>query len=357
MYKRVFSAALAALVAAAALAAPVSAEETAAQITGDAKGTFKFVPDWDAEYIYFYVWDVTADPIMFATKDGWTDNNTWASKKTRVAKSDDGSFESFEITFPEGHDFNVIFYDAQAEQQTFDCVLGPEAIGDTAEVTGERLENPADSAKSAVKVKFKNSGLTARKVITSTGEIQGETITKYMNPAKDVAAFVLNRLGAVDKSGKECVTEETVANAIKEFDTNADAVWAEYQNLAGQENYNPEEAKKVIKPSETPAESSLTPEEVESLRDDSSVPTVSSQPDVTSKTDSAAEDTSSKDASSKETSSKAAANQTEQSSKAAGSTVKSPQTGYSDTAALLFITVALLAAVSLKISAKNKKEN
>ena len=356
MHKKIISAALAALLAVSACSLAASADEVAVEKSGESTGTFSFAPDWDATTMYFYVWDVTADPVLYATKDGWTDANPWGSKKIKGTKKDDGSFESFEITFPENHDFNVIFYDPDSGNQTFDCVLGPQAIGDTAEVTGERLQNPVDSEKDAVSVKFKNCGLTARKVITSTGDIVGETITEYMNPAKDVAEFVLNRLGAIDKSGEPCVTEDKVANAISEFGTTADEVWEEYLKFEGSENYNPEEAEKVINPYfDIPPEDSLTPEEVESLRPSSepipqSKPETVSSSEVSSKGDTSSKaDVSSKaDASSKNTSSST--------SSKSDSGVKSPKTGYTSTAFVLFLLIALSAAASLAISRRNREE-
>lgn len=328
MYKRFFTAALAALVAAVTLASPAYADETVTETSGDVTGTFKFVPDWDAEYIHFYIWDVTADPVMYATKDGWTEKDTWGSNKTKAAKSEDGSFESFEITFPEGHDLSVIFYDMDTGEQTYDCALAPEAIGDTAEMTGEYVTAPADSDPSLRQVKFKNSGLTMRKRVNHDGSIEGETITPYMDPAKEVATYVLKGLGGTDPLTKEpYVTEEKAANVIKEFGTNANDVWTEYLKFEGQEKYSADEAKKVIKPDEETA----------------------SEPDASSKPDAASSSPSSSDTEASESAASA------QSSNASGSTVKSPSTGYSGMFALALLAAAALAAAALVISGHNKK--
>ncbi len=334
MYKRVISAALAVLLTVSMAAVSASADETAAETSGDATGTFKFIPDWEASSIYFYIWDQTAEPIMYATKDGWTENGTWGSKKTKVEKGDDGSFESFEITFPEGHDLSVIFYDMNTGNQTYDCVLGAEAIGDTAEVTGEFLEAPADGEPTARTVKFKNCGLTARKRITHSGEIEGETITPYMDTAKEVASYVLKGLGGTDPLTDEpYVTEEKVANAIEEFGTTANEVWTKYLTLEGEDNYNAEEAKKVIKPTEDEPETTSDTEDISSKSEDTSKPDDSSKEDKASSEDGASKQTSSTD-----------------------SGVKSPKTGYPEASAALFFAVLLTAALGFAMLGRSKKE-
>jgi LPXTG-motif cell wall-anchored protein len=251
MNKKVISVALAAVMAVSASAICASADEVKVEKSGTS-GTFTFDPgDWNSNKVCFYIWDTSTTPTTYATKDGWVEENTWGSKKkTGGTKQDDGTFESFELEIPDGHEVYVIFFDPDLGAQTFDCVLTGDAIGDKAVRTGEMLENPVDSEKQAEAVRFENSGLTAKLCVTSSGKIQGSTITPQMNCAKEVATFVFTYLGQTEKlSGEQIITEDSVANAISAFQTDADSVWAEYQTFEGQEGYNPDEAKKFIKPS------------------------------------------------------------------------------------------------------------
>ena len=259
--KKIISAALAGVMMLSAAAIVASADEVktetagaqaAVETSGDATGTIKFDPgDWNSSKIQFYIWDETAEPNLHLTKDGWVEVDPWGSnKKIGGTKLDDGTFESWEFTIPDGHDVFVIFNDP-AIGQTFNCVLTADAFGDTAERTGEICENPVDSEKTAEAVRFRDSGLTSQLCITSSGKIQGETVTPNTDRPLKVAEFVLNYLGKEEKiSHEQIVTEANVAEAISRFETTADDVWAKYQTLEGQDNYNAEEAKKMIKPTE-----------------------------------------------------------------------------------------------------------
>ena len=200
----------------------------------DHSKTFFFDPgSWDSRKISFYITDEDYDVPLFATQDGWVSDSPWGSKKTFGTKRDDGLFESFEINIPEGHTLYVIFYDVDTGIQTFECVLTEAAYGDTAELTGNFLENPVDSTKICPEVKFRNSGLTTPLHITSTGKVQGSTITSTMKPAVEVAKFVFTY-----QDNKEAVNGDTVANAIEKFNTNPDDVWNEYQNLKYDPDYD-----------------------------------------------------------------------------------------------------------------------
>ncbi len=194
--------------------------------------------DWNSTRICFYIWDKTGDKTTYATKNGWGEDNPWGSKKTLGEKLPDGLFESYEFGITPGHETYVIFYDPDSGNQTYDCVLTEEAFGDVAVRTGEILENPVDSEKTAEAVKFAQSGLTAPLSITSTGRIQGETTLASINGAKEIALFVFKYQGTTDKvTGKEVVTVETVSKAVEAFDVNVDDIWNEYQALKTKEEY------------------------------------------------------------------------------------------------------------------------
>lgn len=301
MNKKFISIAMSLVLACSALAATASAaeveEETAgAEVTVETSGegnTIKFDPgDWNSSKIQFYIWDETAQPTQYATSSGWTDENPWGSKKKLGGtKLDDGTFESYELDLPDGHDIFVIFYDPDTGAQTFNCVLNSSAYGDTARRTGEILENPVDSEKTAEAVLFDNSGLGAQLCITSSGKIQGTTITPNTDCPLKVAEFVYTYLGQTEKlSGELIVTEATVAGAIAAFGTTADDVWAKFQGFKGQEgkeDYDAKEAeaKKLIKPTEAAATDSEKEEEDDNNNNNSSkTSTTTTTTTTTSKT-------------------------------------------------------------------------
>ena len=260
MYKRLLTSALAALTLCTCTAIPVAAEP----VTADAQehtGTFFFDPGttWDSERIDFYIWDATSQPTMYATANGWVDSDVWGSKKTKGTKLEDGTFESYEVTLRDDHEYYLILHDPNTDAQTLDCVLTPEAFGDTAEfITDEIYESPTDSEGVLFPIRFRKSGLSDKMKITPMGTVQGHTITKFMDPAKEVAEFINKYYGATIKLTDEpIVTKETVANAIEKFGTNADDVWAKYLEITENDDIQNALVKNVIFPDEEPSDPSI----------------------------------------------------------------------------------------------------
>lgn len=255
MSKKIISAALAALLVASVAAVSAAAEEVTAEpagatVTVEKSGTtgkFKFdASSWNSNNICFYIWDETTG--LKGSKDGWVEGNNWGSKKIRGTKLEDGIFESYEIDIPEGDEIYVIFHDPDTNLQTFDCVLNPSAIDDTARLTGNNLENPVDSEKKAAEVLFDNSGLTAKLCITSSGKVQGSSVVPGMNKAKEVAKFILKYQGTQEKlTNADVVTQDTVNAALSAFGVSGEEVFAEYQALNGEEGYDykPEKEKEA----------------------------------------------------------------------------------------------------------------
>ncbi len=226
-------------------------EADAAKPSGEtATGTIKFDSgDWNSSSINFYIWDENG---MHATKNGWVEADPWGSRRKiggTAVEGEEGVFESFEFELDDTHDYYVIFHDPD-KGQTYDCCLNSSCFGLTAAKTGVMLENPLDSEKKAEEAAFPN-GVGAALTITSTGKIQGSYISPNVDRADKVAQFVLKYLGSLNKTTNEpIVTEAVVADAIAAFETTANDVWAAYKKHSDHENYNEEEAKKVIKPTE-----------------------------------------------------------------------------------------------------------
>lgn len=261
MNKKFISVVLAALMLTSTAAISASAAEVEAEKSG-ASGTIKFnMGDWNPnDKVSFYIWakDPNGAKTLYGSKNGWVEDNNWGSKQTNGTKveGEEGVVESYEINFDEvaGRDIFVIFYDQATGIQTYNCILSEAAIGQTAVMTGETIENPEDSEKVCIAAVFEGvDGSGPQKVITSTGNVVGTIIAPNENGANSVANYVYKFLGKKDKSGVECVTDEKVANAISEFGTTADDVWAEFQSFKGKEGYEEydakeADAKKFIKP-------------------------------------------------------------------------------------------------------------
>lgn len=250
MNKKIISAVLAVLMMSSTAAIAASAAEVEAEASKDS-GKIQFdLGDWNHEdKIAFYVWDATAGD--YCSQNGWTEDNQWGSKKLQGEDLGDGVVESYEIDFSgrEDHNIFVIFHDRTTDAQTYDCVLNASAIGHKAYMTGVNLENPVDSEKTCVEAVFDgvdSSVCGPYKQITSTGNIVGNCIAPQDNGTKIVAKYIFDKMGTTDKGGEECVTEAKVENALSEFGTNADDVWAEFQTIDGHEAKD-EDAKKLLK--------------------------------------------------------------------------------------------------------------
>ena len=269
MNKKLLSITLAMLLAAAPLSVAAAADEADTAEAQGVTGTIKFdMGDWNHDdKVCFFIWDTTTN--QYATKNGWQDGNTWASKKIlgTPVEGEDGIVESYELTLYEGHDTFVIYHDQTTNDQTFNCVLTPAAIGQTAHMADEKIENPVDSEKQDTAAVFDGvEGCGPQLTITSTGNVVGQYSAPNANGAATVAQYIFDRVGTVDKSGVECCTEEKVATAIEKFGTTADDVWAEFQKLADKEGYaeKADPAKAVIfgeEPAQSPDEPVQSPDE------------------------------------------------------------------------------------------------
>lgn len=138
MKKRLLCAALAALLTVSLYSVSASAASVDTEPSG-ARGTIKFDPgDWESSKLQFYIYDSTGETTMYATKDGWVEDDPWSdetkieSEKIEGTKLTDGTFESFEFELEEGHRAAITFYDPDTECQTFEQVITSDAFGDTA---------------------------------------------------------------------------------------------------------------------------------------------------------------------------------------------------------------------------------
>ena len=246
MRKKIISVILAAVMAVSALALAASAAEIDTAEASGTTGTIKFEDPWDSGSIYFHIWDASNpdENTKFATKNGWA-SNAWGSKKIKGTKVDgeENVWQSFEFEIPEGHDVFVIFANENG-MQTYDCIINANCFGDKAYTTGETVENPVDSEKTAIVAEFENNAdCGPYRQITSTGHVVGNCSAPSDDAAKIVADYIWNLNGQKDKTGEDCVTTDKVQNALTQFGTDADSVWTKYQELhSGDEGYADKEA-------------------------------------------------------------------------------------------------------------------
>ncbi len=252
MKKKLLSIAMALLLAAAPLSVIASADGDAAAEEQGVKGTIKFnMGEWNhSDKVCFYVWAKNAaGETRHFLKGGWQDGDNWGSKKIvgTPVEGEDGIVESYEIEFFDGWDYFVIFNDKDTNEQTYDCIFNANAIGQTAFMTGNLIENPVDSEKKCIEADFNNvDGCGAYLQITSTGNIVGHAKGVNDNGAAKIAQFIYDKVGEVDKSGEECCTKEKVAQALAAFGTTAAEVKKEFQKFADKEDFAEKAAKAAL---------------------------------------------------------------------------------------------------------------
>ncbi len=118
---------------------------------------------------------------------------TWGSKKGNMKDEGNGiwSFDvssypigsnygcingiwSFDVSsYPIGSNYGCIFT-ADWGMQTCDLILGPDSVGDTAQCTGEQVENNVDSNKKSAVVKWKSGKYGNPVCVTSIGNVIGD---------------------------------------------------------------------------------------------------------------------------------------------------------------------------------------
>ena len=119
----------------------------------------------------------------------------WQARGSKMVREGETRTYSYEIKKSpkaEGVDWDVAIFSTTGKQ-TFDLTLSTKCIGDTAYVTGEEVENPVDSSKTAAVAAWKNNKtLGAHVTITSIGNIVGTTFLPYETPASLIEAWAAN---------------------------------------------------------------------------------------------------------------------------------------------------------------------
>lgn len=153
------------------------------------------VTNW-AGPIQFYIYDPDSGDAPIA----------WGSKKLNGTNVGNGIWtkDISDYGLIPGKQYCIIFNDSASYDQTYDLVMDYSCIGDTAMATGDTIENPADFHKTARIAKWKSSSLGPRMLVTSIGNVVGETIPSFTNKTKMFSDFLTNTLSnARTFSGKD----------------------------------------------------------------------------------------------------------------------------------------------------------
>ena len=142
----------------------VGAEEGSASAGADSKIYFDANSSGWNNYktITFYLYSKADGEII-----------TWGSKKGNMKDEGSGiwSFDCSSYTL--GSNYGCIFT-ADWGMQTCDLILGPDSVGDTAQCTGEQVENNVDSNKKSAVVKWRSGKYGNPVCVTSIGNVIGD---------------------------------------------------------------------------------------------------------------------------------------------------------------------------------------
>ena len=118
----------------------------------------------------------------------------WQTKETKMTKVEDNRY-SFDVpkTNAAGDPVNadLVIFSGLGKGQTYDTTFSDACFGDTAYVLDEVLENPVDSAQTALACAWRNNPQEGAHIaITSTGRVQGVGILSTETPESIADNFI-----------------------------------------------------------------------------------------------------------------------------------------------------------------------
>ena len=154
---------------------------------------------WEnASRIMFYIYDIEEG---YGLAD-------WGSRKLSGTYVGNGkwAYDAAELGVEPGKQYGLIMYNNDIGAQCHDLVMDSSCFGDTAYVPDPEkgIEIPFDSYKSSMEARWQNSSLGPRMMITSIGNVVGETVPAFTTPYKMFVDFLRNTLdNARYYSGKD----------------------------------------------------------------------------------------------------------------------------------------------------------
>ena len=146
----------------------VAAEESSEVAAAANTITFEQPSDWkNVKVMYCHIW--------MCIDDGSVKWPSWKSKAEKMTNNGDGTWTydvsklgAGAIDANKGGAYAVIFA-ADTGMQTYNLVFGADCLGDKAYATGNKFENPEDSAKTCIEAAWRSGKYGAEKKILSTG--------------------------------------------------------------------------------------------------------------------------------------------------------------------------------------------
>lgn len=137
---------------------------------------------------YCYAW----------ASDGSGEIAAWNTAPLKMKKVD-GEENLFAFDMPKTNsngdvvNADLVIFSGLGKGQTYDTTFSDDCFGDTAYVTGNILENPVDSAQTALECAWKNNPQEGAHIaITSTGKVQGVGILSTETPESITDKFIEN---------------------------------------------------------------------------------------------------------------------------------------------------------------------
>mgnify|MGYP005888099465 CR=1 FL=1 len=139
--------------------------------------------------IYCHIWRA----------DGRGEWTTWQSKSEKCVNEGNGLYSynvvrtgnSDEIEQSGDHNYYCVIFSADTGMQTYNTIMNGNCLGDTCYVTGNLLENPADSWKKCTEAAWKNHPECGpAKAITSTSRVIGSALPDGVTDADLLAEYL-----------------------------------------------------------------------------------------------------------------------------------------------------------------------
>jgi len=129
-----------------------------------------------------------------------TEWKPWGNKNLFKSEETSDGIWSFDpdangVGLQDGEQYYVIFVNKMSGGQTANLIFTTECLGDTAYCDGSTQENDVDSNKSSLVARWKNNKQYGpQKVVTSIGNVVGETIAKNTTAQEMFVNFLKNTL-------------------------------------------------------------------------------------------------------------------------------------------------------------------
>lgn len=139
--------------------------------------------------IYCHIWRA----------DGTGEWTNWQTRKEICTKEDNGLYSydvaktgnADEIVQSGDHNYYCVIFSADTGMQTYNTIMNGNCLGDTCYVTGNLLENPADSWKTCTEAAWKNHPECGHvKAITSTSRVIGSALPDGVTDADLLAEYL-----------------------------------------------------------------------------------------------------------------------------------------------------------------------